>query len=565
MRLTSGTGSTIGPRSNVNTSGSPLPEYGCRELKNKMRLNFTQHPFLVLICLSLALGSPRLRAQATEDQTVTLTLREAVQRAIAASPEVEAERITLQRSQALVQAARGIFDPIVRIGGDLRRETRPSSSVLEAPSGRLDEHLASGSVGFAQRLPRRGILFDSSVENTRISSTNPFLGLNPYNSPRVRLGLTLPLLRGAATDAERTELLLRKREATAGKADLEARLADVVRRVATAYWQLVAARQSQVVAAQTLEVATESLRSTERLVREGEHAETELSGARGQVARAEEAVVGARGVVRQTQQALQSLLAASASDPIIAAEVVPSEQEAQPDTGPLPELLAQALESRPELRAVGERVQAQADRMRLAANDRLPRADVQLTYLSQGLTGRENTTTSITLPGSGLDFDRLPPDFGGGPWVGFRQIGDNRFPTYAGSLRLELPLRNRAAEGRYAEAVLAERQAKVQGEQLRIQVALEVRQASAALSAARDRMLAAEQAEQASAQRLASELRLFREGQSTNLNLNVRQNELAESRQLVVRAREMFNTAATDLTRATGNALERFGVVLEKR
>lgn len=533
-----------------------------------MSLTLTHRRFLILICLSLSFTSLRVRAQATQHETVILTLREAVQRAIAASPEVEAERITVQRSRALAQAARGIFDPVIRVGGELRRETRPSSSVLEAPSGRLDEHVASGSAGLAQRLPWRGLLFDSAVENTRLSSTNPFLGLNPYYTPRLQLGLTLPLLRGASTDAERTELLIRKREVTASRADLEARLADVVSRVATAYWQLVAARQFQVVAEQTLESATESLRSTERLVREGEQAETELSGARGQVARSEEALASARGAVRQAQQALQALLAASAGDPILESVLIPSEQAAQPDEAPLPELLAKALGNRAELRALAQRVSVQADRTRLAANERLPRADVQLRYVSQGLSGRENVTPGTTLPGvpgSGLDFGRLPLGFSGGPWLGFGQIGDNRFPTYAGSIRLELPLRNRAADGRYAEAVLAERQAKLQGEQLRIQVALEVRQASAALSAARERMLAAERAEQASAQRLAGELRLFREGQSTNLNLNVRQNELAESRQLVVRAREVFNTAATELTRATGNALEAFGVVLEKK
>lgn len=508
----------------------------------------------------------RVHAQ-TQEESLSLTLRDAVQRAISASPEVQAERINAQRSRALLQAARGIFDPALRLAGDLRRETRPSSSVLEAPSGRLDEHLASGSAGLVQRLPWRGLSIDGAVENTRVSSTNPFLGLNPFYTPRLRIALTLPLMRGGSTDAERTELVVRRREASATRAELEARLADIVSRVATAYWQLVAARQSLSVAEQTRQAAAESLRSTEHLVREGEQAAAELSGARGQLARADEALASEQSAVRQAQQVLQSLLAASAADPILAAVIVPAEQEARPETAPLPELLAQAFQNRPELRAFAERLRAQGDRVRLAANERLPRADLQLSYLSQGLSGIERSTSGFTLPGlpqGGFDFGGLPPGFAGGPWTGFRQVADNRFPTYAGSLRLELPLRNRGAEGRYAEALLAEKQAKLQGEQLRIQVALDVRQAAAALNAARERIGAAEQAEQASAQRLASELRLFREGQSTNLNLNVRQNELAESRQLLVRARQAFNTAATDLTRATGYALTRFGVQIEE-
>lgn len=493
--------------------------------------------------------------------SVRLTLREAVQMAIAANPEVKAERLNTQRSEALLQAARGAFDPVVRLGGDVRRETRPSSSVLEAPTGRVDEHVASGSVGIAQRLPWNGASIEGVVENTRFSSTNPFLSLNPSYTPRARFNLNLPLLRGAGVDTDRTELRIRQREVTASRADLEARLTDLVSRVTAAYWQLVAARQGLGVAEQTRQAASESLASTERLVREGEQAEAELAGARGQLSRAEEAVANATGVERQAQNALKALLVASADDPLLPTVIEPADEQAQPDNVPLPQLLQTAVAARPELRAIAERLRAQGDRVRLAANERLPRVDLQLGFVTQGLSGSAQRSTGLSIPGFDLS---PPPGFAGGPWTGFDQIAGNRYPTYAAALRIELPLRNRAAEGRYTEARLAEQQARLQQDQARIQIALDVRQSVEALNAARGRMMAAAQAEQASADRLASELRLFREGQSTNLNLNVRQNELSQSRDSLVRARQGFNTGAADLLRATGGALTAFGVQIEE-
>lgn len=490
-----------------------------------------------------------------------LTLREAVQRAMEGSPEVAAERIYTQRADAALRAARGVFDPVIRLGGDFRRESRPSSSVLEAPNGRVDEHVASGSVSLQQKLPWNGISADGSFENLRQSSTNPFFALNPFYTPRVRFGLNIPLLRGRVTDAERTEIVVRRRESRLSRWELQNRLLERASRVVVAYWRLVGARQRLEAARQTRTSAADSLASTERLVGEGEQATAEVYGARGQLQRAEEALAEAGGAELQAQNALKLLLAASEQDEVLAASIDPADREAAPPGDGLEEQTARAWESRPDLRGWVERLEAQKARVGLASNDTLPRADLQFSYISQGLSGRPQDAGLAIIPG----FDLQPPaSLVGSTWSGLSQIRGNQFPTYAASLRIELPLRNRGAEGRLLEARLAERQMQLLQSQLKIQIALEVRQALDALSAAKARMRAAELAESASAERLASEFRLYREGQSNNLNLNIRQNELSESRQLTVQARELYNSATAELLRATGQTLAAFGIHLEE-
>lgn len=500
---------------------------------------------------------------AAPHRTLVLSMREAVQLAVEHNPEVEASRLSLRRATALLVAAQGVFDPLIRIGGEARRETRPVSSLLEGSGGRVDEHRLNGSAGFSQRLPWRGLSLAAQIENTRQSSTNPFFSLTPFYTPRLSLTLDLPLLRNGGTDADRTELRVQAREIRASAAELETRLVDVVLRVETAYWQLVAARESVEASRLSEQASADSLGSTERLVREGSQASSELAGAQGQLARAQEATAGAVGNERQAQHALQALLAASETDLVLETDLHPSDRRANDDGSTTDILLATALRSRPELRTLSERLQQAGDRVQLASNGLLPRVDLQLGYVTQGLSGRSapsNTASSLSIPGFSAS---PPPGVIGNTWTGFGAVFDNRFPTYYGSLTIEIPLRNRSAEGRYRDARLAARQAMLQEQQVRIQIATDVRQALDNVAAAKARLSASEAAVTASEGRLSSELRMLREGQSSNLNLNVRQNELSESRQLLVRARQQWNTAQTELDRATGQMLTRCGVQVE--
>lgn len=505
----------------------------------------------------------QLRVSTAGDNTLYLTVRDAVRIAIHNNPDLKANVVTVQRSEAASRAARGIFDPIIRLGGETRRESRPTSSLLEGANGRLDEHRLNGYAGVRQQLPFQGASVEAQIENSRLSSTNPFLSLTPYYTPRASVTLNFPLLRGRATDEGRTEIVVRSREFRAARAELEVRLADLANRVETAYWQIVAARDSLNVAEQTEQAARDALASTERLVREGESAGSEIAGAAGQLARAQGSLAEASGNERQAQDALKSLLAFSVADTLLGQNIRPTDERAMEEATPTATLISEAFEHRPELRVWDEKIRQGEDRFRLAANASLPRVDLQVGYVTQGLSGKPLPLSGATSSIPGLNTG-VPAGVIGSTWSGFRQVFDNRFPTYFASLSIEWTPRNRAANGRYSEAHLAEHQAQLQREQSRLQIALEVRQAVNSLIAARERTQTAERAMKESDDRLASELRLFRGGQSNNLNVNVRQNELAESRLTRVRAWERFSSASADLRRATGRSLTTFDIRVEE-
>ena len=99
--------------------------------------------------------------------------------------------------------------------------------------------------------------------------------------------------------------------------------------------------------------------------------------------------------------------------------------------------------------------------------------------------------------------------------------------------------------------------------QLDVQSTPDGRRAFVSHPAGQSRVGAAEDSQTASRERLESELRLYREGQSNNLSLNVRQGELAESQQLLVNARRTLNLAAAELRRAAALTLETFSIQVE--
>ncbi len=488
-----------------------------------------------------------------------IALRQAVALALEKNPEVVAERTGKDAAEGALHAAKGAFDPVLAFRFSQRNATTPASSVLQGANGRLDERTSTQATSFRQRMPWLGMVFEQQLENQRISTSNPFTSLNPYYAPVWRSTFQMPLWRFRKTDETRTNLKIRRRNRQAADRDFEARMLDLAARVETAYWNWVAAREAERAAADSVRYARESLDSTTRLVTAGEQADSELAGARGLLRRSEEQAAQASGQARETEQQLKALVAADSRDAVWEQAWQPVETTLALEANSASELAERALRRRPDLAAAMERLQAQKENTRLAAEARKPAVDLSLSRTAQGLAGRSVPQGSL-FPGFSLD---APPQLVGSYGRAYSQVWRNRYPTYEAMLSIELPLRNREAEGRFGAQKATEKRVEAQLRQLEIQTTLEVRRAWESYVAAQARIAAAADGEAASRERLESELRLYREGQSNNLNLNVRQTERTESQQLLVNARRALNLASAELRRASALTLETLAITVE--
>lgn len=479
-----------------------------------------------------------------------ITLREAVHLALRQHPEVEIERATLAQVEALARAARGAFDPVVQLQSNARSSTNPVASILEAPNGRLSEQALGQSAQLAWQLPSLGARLTTRFENQWLRTNNPFVNLNPYNSPRFSVDLTLPLLRGRRVDDVRQTLRVRWKQAGLTAIEAEGRLAAIVAATESAFHELREALADESAHVRQKTSAERILHSTTRLVERGELARAEKETALAEVAAASQLLVQARQRVRAAR--LQ-LAVAIGTDPALAPDWIVPEMDKDSFASSREEMLSTAMAKRPELRALLYRRQIASIEAEHARDALRPRLDLQIGTTLQGLAGRPAPVPDIL----GGNSDVLPAFVGGfGQAVrGFRQ-----FPVWQTSLVWERPVHNREAIERVTAS--AHQQRKVAGEErsLRSRVTAEVLTAVDAWQSANERIQQIESMRQHAIARLESDVRLFEAGEARLIDLELRSRELLRAEQYFNAARRSAGEAATALRRATGQLLSAWGI-----
>ena len=128
---------------------------------------------------------------------------------------------------------------------------------------------------------------------------------------------------------------------------------------------------------------------------------------------------------------------------------------------------------------------------------------------------------------------------------------------------LQLPFHNKTAEANLAGARIQRNQLDATTRVQEQSVEVEVRNAAQSVETARRRVLAARSARQNAELQLTGEQRLYQVGRSTTFLLFQRENELANARNLEIRAETDYNKALADLQRATSTTLRANNVIVE--
>ena len=182
-----------------------------------------------------------------------------------------------------------------------------------------------------------------------------------------------------------------------------------------------------------------------------------------------------------------------------------------------------------------------------AALDRVrPQVDLVASYQSRGLAGTEN-------PDAFSPFGTLPPHRD-------VTIFDHEYPDAALGVSVAIPIGNTAAKQDVIIARALRRQSEAMLDAARQRVALEVRNALAALASAEQRIEAAQAARVAAEVQLQAERDRFEAGTSNTFFILTRQNELAAAQLAELVAITDQRKAETELARATGTLLDERGI-----
>lgn len=545
--------------------------------------------FLLALFTSLSLcaqAPPRVGVGVTQAK---LSLEEAVQMALRNNLEIEIERTNRATAREAILGAKAFLDPTLRFQPSTEKRNTPTSSVLAAADGKVTETFFNNTVSYRQRINWQNLSFHGDFDTIRQTTNNPFVSLNPFVTPRLIFGISLPLWRDRDTDRDRTELVLRRKRVDISDVEFELRVIDVVARVEQAYYDLVAAREDLTVVSESVNLAREQLERTKRLIDGGSVAPVELAAAEAELERRKDNYFSSLTTLNTLENNLKLLLAGGRDQDIWKDEIVPTTtNRAEVPTAAkaeLQSLIPMAIGKRVELRAISLQKDVNDTQRNLAINQRKPAVQFTANYANSGLAGTALTTQnpfssfnlllldrvntlskSAGLPpldGGGLSGGGIPKDFVGGYGQSLSNLFSGRFQTVQAGISFDLNFRNSAAESAIAQAAVAERRINLQRKQTEQAIEAQLRNALQAIETSQQRMLAADASARAAKEKLDSEVRLFQTGESTNFFVLTRQNEFSDSRRRAVLATLEFNKSVARLVFAMGSTLQSHEIKLQ--
>jgi hydrophobic/amphiphilic exporter-1 (mainly G- bacteria), HAE1 family len=512
-----------------------------------------------------------------------LALQEAIEMAIENNLDIQLERNNNVLSRSQYKQAFGVWDPVFGYRPSLSYNVTPTSNVLQAPDGRLVDRNFGNNFSLAMKSPWQGSRLDTQFNNSRISTTNPFVGLNPYIQSSLSMTLTQPILRGRKVDNDRTVILIRRKQLDISAADYELRVIDVVTRVQQAYWDLVAAREDIDVKKLSVDLARDQFERSKRQIAAGTLAPVELSAAEAELERRQDTYFTSIGFLTEVENQLKGFLAGGRENSIWNEELLPTEvKNVQPPA--LEDVAAavkSALDKRPELRQLKLRLESNDYNKALAQNATLPGLNLSAGFTAAGIAGAVNSAPNPfanTLSTDRInDLSRLaglPPipvtSFGGPPQAFIGGYGSTLSNLFGGNytgwqagLQFDWTIRNRAAQENVAQVKLSERTLGLQRARAEQAIEGEVRNVLQQLNTAEQRIVSAAASVRAAKEKLDSEQRLFETGESTNFLVLTRQNEYADSQRRSLIARLDFNKAIARLEQALGQSLASHNITLK--
>ncbi|MBK5259477.1 MAG: TolC family protein [Thermoanaerobaculia bacterium] len=489
-----------------------------------------------------------------------LTLDEAIARGLEKNADIVIERESLAIADAALLRANAAYEPALRGDFRYRDRTDPVNSILSgAPEGEVAPQTRSlqSSASLVRLIPTgASISFFSALNRDQTDSVLALL--TPSWSTLLGAEIRQPLMQNRRIDPARRAIRIARADRSRADSSLRRIASEIVAAIERSYWNVTAARRGVSIRESNLRVAGQQRDDTRIRVQGGVQPEADLSQTDAEVERRRGDLLTSRENLLRAENALRSLIARDADDPIWTREIATDDVTASADRAPvdLASAIAQALAQRPELEELQHRLERQDVEIAAALDRVRPQLDLLASYNGRGLAGNENDD-AISPFGRPVT---VPDAIDGGLERSLGTIGENRFPDATIGVSFTIPLGNTAAKQDVAIARAIRRQSEATLAQARQRVAYEVRNAAAALDTARQRIEAAEAGRKAAEIQLQAERDRLTAGASTTFFILTRQNDLAAAQLAEVVARTDYRKADTELARATGSLLEARGI-----
>jgi outer membrane protein len=477
-----------------------------------------------------------------------LTLDDAVTLALLNNSDINAQRAQADLANFSVQRAHAPFDPVFISSFAPTRSTSASTSSLNGAST-LSTLNQSSQAQFSQQFLTGGNL-SVGMNTTRFTTNSSFATVNPSFSSGLTFSLSQPLWRRFGLFVNRAPIVIAQRGVKQSRATLEAQASDTISRAINQYWDAVQARKNQEVLQKSLDLAQASYQRDKRALELGALPPLDIYRSESQVAQRKIVVLQAEYARKQADDALRQTLGADLDARAGALDLELTEKietESTLAAVDLREALSTALNKRQELEAQRQALAVDDTNVKLANNSVKPDLNLSASYTSNGLGGTVFDNSGALVSTGGFS-DSLS------------QLGGFKFPTYGMTLRLQMPLRNGAAQADLGAALVSKRRDLYQMRGLEQSIAVQVKNAVHDLELAELVMAAAKTSRELAEKNLSAEERKYQLGAQTIFFVLDAQNQLSQAELSLVQAQIAYQKALAALDHAEGTLLEKHQV-----
>ncbi len=474
--------------------------------------------------------------------------------------DVGVNRLTPRSSELLIETMYRAFEPTLRLQATVNRNTSPATSFL---TGAQEFKTLGGQyqVGFSQLL-ETGTNLSVDFSMNRNSSNSQFNTFNPSYTGRVTYSVTQPLLRNFGRSINTRQIRVAKNSEKISETQFERQLIDLVAQGQRTYWDLVFTAEDIKVKQRSVDLAQKTLSDNRIQVQIGTLAPIDVVQAESEVANRRVQYVTSTFTQVQTQDQVKKLITSQGDPGLVLARLTPIDTVRKPnpsDVPPVEEAIRVALENRPEMRQLQIELENRDIDIAYAKNQLLPSVDVIGSYTQNGVGGTQTQSGGFLNPGAPVIIIHR-----GGVGDTFSQLFGYNYTGYSVGLSVQIPLRNRAAQGEHARAATEKQLTQNRLNAQAQQIALEVRNAVTQIEMQKARIEAAQTARELAERRLEAEQKKFDLGASTIRFVLEEQRNVAQAQTDELQSLVNYTKSLVDLDRAMGMTLKRNNIEIEK-
>ena len=481
---------------------------------------------------------------------MTLTLEDAVKRALENNLDIAVQRIGQQTYDVDIASIRSVYSPTLSsIVSSSNSKNASTSTISGGQTGAtINNSTFLFNGGLTQDVPWAGGAFNLQLDNRRSETSNTTATINPQYNPTWSAAYNQPLLRDFKIDTTRQQLLVTRINQNISDIQLREVTINTIANVRNAYWDFVFSVQSVETSKQSLALAEELYRNNQAKVEIGTMAPIDVVQAQAQVAAQRQQLVTAEGSQRTAEIALKRLIVSGTNDPLWMSTIDPTDR---PDFAPEPidvvAAIQRALSARTDILRARKDLEANDVTLRYLQNQRLPQVDFQTRYASTGIGGNRLLTAGSD--GNGVNRGEVIGIDPGGYLDALSTLFRNRLPTWSVGLNMTYNIGTSSADASVARARIQQNQIEVQLRQIDLEVTSDVNNAAIQVQNTAESVQAAQAARDLAQQQLDAENSKFSVGMSTNFQVVQFQRDLSTAQNNELRAVLAYRKAVVEFDR----------------